>query len=184
MKPLLFVQASLKYAFCCVLVSIMHYGCEQEPIPCPVTNSPTWTSQNLVSEGDQVKPTTGDIPRDAYGIRISNVLTGSTTGCETVYLTNFVKNIQIFTLRQFELDKPGNDVTYRFKVRFRENAFGPMQDATQKLNYPIIGQTSPLSADFVLSQVPEQPDSCQFNVRLQFYDSTVVNIPTNVVLLK
>lgn len=184
MKSLFFFQTSLKFVIFCVLFSITHFGCEIEPTPCPVTNSPTWTSQNLIQSGGDVKPSTDDIPRDAYGIRISNALTGSTSGCETLYLTNFITQINITTLRQFELDKPGNDVTYRFRVRFRENAFAPAPDAVQQLNYPINSTGGTISTDFVLSQVPDQPDSCQFNIRLLFYDSTVVDIPTNLIYLK
>ena len=157
--------------------------------------TPVWISEHLDNSDAQPVPSKGDIPLLAYGVRIQNSPSYTpppdTKCADNWYTSNEVQQVQIFTLRPFDGLPAGTEVSERFSARLgpgenrtNHTSYVPVSDIAKNMNYPNGKQLSAFHVDFVLLDPPAQPDSCHLCIRLSFADSTVVDVPTNIIFLK
>lgn len=177
------------FALCSTVIVLWGSCAEKNCLGTDFTYSPDWTSEHLNNSGASPEPSLDDIPLVAYGIRIINtpvIAPYKDTRCDFFYLTNTVKQLQIFSLLPFDSLPAGAEVTDRFRARViaYQTVYLSVPEILDAMNYPVDGKFNPYYADFILVNGPAGPDSCQFNIRLLFADSTIVNIPTNPVFLK
>lgn len=173
-------------AFLLTIPLLFSGGCDHFDQGCSFEFSNTWTVENLDNSGAQPSPSVEDIPRTAYGLRVSNlnpVVMGD--NCDYYYSTSSVSTVQIFTMRPFNGYPAGSDVSHEFFVRTQippakylsvENAVGELF-SPEKIGAAVY-------TDLLLLKGPEAADSCQFKVQFMLTKTDLAApIPTTSVII-
>lgn len=160
--------------FLLLILSFFTGGCADQGKSCKFSLTRTWTVEHLDNSGASPELSTQDIPRNVYGLRISNIGASAPGDCDSYYIYGyFFRSIEIITLRPLNDYPAGADVSSEFLVRThtRPARYATVEEALNELNMPEeAGPT--LTVDFILRNTPKSPDSCQFEIRLLSINAT------------
>lgn len=169
MKP-----SSFFLYFLLLILPFFTGGCADERKSCTFSLTRNWTVEHLDNSGASPEPSTHDIPRDVYGLRISNIGASAPGDCDAYHIYGyFFRSIEIITLRPLNDYPAGTEVSSEFLVRThtRPARYAAVDEALNELNKPEELRAN-LPVDFILRNAPKSPDSCQFEIRLLSINST------------
>lgn len=160
--------------FLLLILPFLTGSCADEGKSCRLSLTRDWALEHLDNSGASPEPSTQDISRNVYGLRISNIGASTPGDCDAYYIYGyFFRNIEIITLRPLNDYPAGADVSSEFLVRThtRPARYATFDEALNEFNMPEeAGPT--LTVDFILRNAPKSPDSCQFEIRLLSINST------------